>query len=258
MQYAVCCVPVSPIKKEPFHNAEMISQQLFGEQCTVLEMIPGWIKIRCKYDNYEGWSQSGHLVEIDEDQFANTNKKLASGWINEVSYNGEKMFVPFGSSLATFKKDDAVWNSNLINYKGKKYNPPGGKINKKNIKWISGKYLNTSYLWGGKSVFGIDCSGFTQSVYKFLNIYLPRDSWQQAELGDTVDHLHGTNCGDLCFFENEEGRITHVGLLINNHEIIHSSGKVRIDKIDNVGIINSDTGQQRTHKIKLIKRYFSG
>jgi hypothetical protein len=153
--------------------------------------------------------------------------------------------------------NDAVWNSNLINYKGKKYNPPGGKINKKNIKWISGKYLNTSYLWGGKSVFGIDCSGFTQSVYKFLNIYLPRDSWQQAELGDTVDHLHGTNCGDLCFFENEEGRITHVGLLLNNHTIIHSSGKVRIDKIDNVGIINSDTGQQRTHKIKLIKRYFS-
>ena len=255
MQYAICCVPVSPLKKEPFHNVEMISQQLFGERCTVLEMIPGWIKTRCKYDNYEGWSQAGHLVEINEDQFAILYKKLASGRINEVIYNGEKMFVPFGSSLATFKKDNAVWNNIFINYRGKKYNPPREKINKKNIKWISGKYLNTSYLWGGKSIFGIDCSGFTQSVYKFLNIYLPRDSWQQAELGDTVDLLHNANCGDLCFFDNEEGKITHVGVLLNNHEIIHSSGKVRIDKIDNEGIINSDTGV-RTHKIKMIKRYF--
>ncbi len=116
MQYAVCFVPVSPLRKEPAHNVEMVSQQLFGEQCKVLEMIPGWIKIRCKYDNYEGWCQSAHLIEIDEDQFANANKKLAYGWINEVIWQGEKMFVPFGSSLATFKKDNALWNSNLINY----------------------------------------------------------------------------------------------------------------------------------------------
>jgi cell wall-associated NlpC family hydrolase len=92
-------------------------------------------------------------------------------------------------------------------------------------------------------------------VYKFLNIYLPRDSWQQAELGETIEFLTKANCGDLCFFDSEEGRITHVGILLDNNTIIHSSGKVRIDKIDSAGITNSDTGQQ-THKLKLIKRYF--
>jgi hypothetical protein len=255
MQYAVCFVPVSPLRKEPAHNVEMVSQQLFGEQCTVLEMIPGWIKIRCKYDNYEGWCQSAHLIETDEDQFENSNKNLAFGRINKVICDKEKMFVPFGSSLAAFKKNNAVWNNKHIYYKGKKYDSSREKINKGNIRLIALKYLNTAYLWGGKSIIGIDCSGFTQSVYKFLNIYLPRDSWQQAELGNTVDLLHRARCGDLCFFDNEKGRITHVGLLLNSHEIIHSSGKVRIDKIDKDGIRNSDTGEL-THKIKVIKRCF--
>jgi len=255
MQYAACSVPVSAIRKAPIHNVEMISQQLFGECCIVLESLPGWTKIRCKYDNYEGWCQASHLEEIDEDQFSLTNKKLTAAFANEVSYNGKKMFVPLGSSLATFQKNKTRWQDNVITYNGDTYNPVKGKINKRNIKWISAKFLNTAYLWGGKSVFGIDCSGFTQAVYKFLNIYLPRDSWQQAESVDTIDFLYNTYCGDLCFFDNEEGRITHVGMLINEHEIIHSSGKVRIDEIDDNGIINTDT-KLRTHKLKIIKRYF--
>lgn len=255
MKYAVCSVPVSALRKEPQHNVEMISQQLFGECSTILESLPGWAKIRCRYDNYEGWCQASHLQEIDEDQFSSTNKKLAAEWINEICYNKEKMLIPFGSSLSTFKKNKASWQNNVVQYDGDTYNPVKGKVNRKNIKWVTGKYLNTAYLWGGKSVYGIDCSGFTQSVYKFLNIYLPRDSWQQAESGETINSLSDTKCGDLCFFDNEEGRITHVGILINDHKIIHSSGKVRVDEIDEGGIINSDT-KMRTHKLKVIKRYF--
>jgi gamma-D-glutamyl-L-lysine dipeptidyl-peptidase len=255
MQYAVCSVPVSALRKEPHHNVEMISQQLFGECCIILESIPGWIKIKCKYDNYEGWCQASHLKEIDEDLFSSINKKLTAGWVNEIFYNGKKMFIPFGSSMATFKKNKTRWQDNVIISNADTYNPVKEKINKKNIKWISAQFLNTTYLWGGKSVFGIDCSGFTQSVYKFLNIYFPRDSWQQAESGNTIDFLADANCGDLCFFDNEEGRITHVGILLSKHKIIHSSGKVRIDEIDTKGIINSDT-KLRTHNLKIIKRYF--
>jgi cell wall-associated NlpC family hydrolase len=110
-------------------------------------------------------------------------------------------------------------------------------------------------LWGGRSVFGIDCSGLTQAVYKFLNIQLLRDANQQATQGELVNFLQEARCGDLAFFDNEEGQIIHVGILLNNQEILHTSGKVRIDKIDNAGIINAETGE-RTQNLRIIKRYF--
>jgi cell wall-associated NlpC family hydrolase len=251
----VCCVPVSALRKEPKHTAEMVSQQLFGECCIVLESIPGWIKIRCTYDVYEGWCQSSHVVYINENQCLYKKEKLTEDYLTSVNYNGQKMFVPFGSSISTFKKRKALWQNNKCTFKGGIYIPSEEEISKDNIRWITAKYLNTPYLWGGKSVFGIDCSGFTQAVYKFLNIKLPRDSWQQAEAGDTIDTLQHSQCGDLCFFSNEEGKIVHVGILLDRHKIIHSSGKVRTDKIDEKGIINSDTFE-RTHSLKIIKRYF--
>jgi cell wall-associated NlpC family hydrolase len=135
------------------------------------------------------------------------------------------------------------------------WNPEEVKITPKVIKQIAYKFLNTAYLWGGKSVFGIDCSGYAQMVYKFLNTYIPRDAWQQAEEGTTVNFLQEAHFGDLAFFDNEEGRIVHVGILLNEHEIIHSAGKVRIDKIDNQGLLNLET-KERTHKLRIIKRYF--
>src|SRR5436305_10520454 len=101
MQYAVCCGPLSAIRKEPSHTAEIVSQQLFGECCTILETISSWIKIRCKYDAYEGWCQQNHLVEINEEQFFFKNEKLLKRYINKINYNGQKMLVPFGSSVAT-------------------------------------------------------------------------------------------------------------------------------------------------------------
>src|SRR5258705_12960601 len=123
MQFAVCSVPVSPLRKEPHHNVEMISQQLFGECCTILESIPGWIRIKCKYDDYEGWCQASHLEEIDEDMFSSTNKKLTAGWINEICYNDKKMLAPFGSSLATFRKNKTKWQDNVISHDADTYNP---------------------------------------------------------------------------------------------------------------------------------------
>lgn len=256
MQYGVCCVPVSPMRAVASHKAEMVSQQLFGEKSTVLEITNDkWARILLKYDRYEGWVQQSHLAEIDEEHFLKVDKDLTEDWVNEVDYNGHIMLVPMGSSLSAFKNGKAFWRKNSVHFKGKVWNPEDVKITPKIIKQVSYKFLNTSYLWGGKSVFGVDCSGYAQMVYKFLNRHLPRDAWQQAQEGEVVNFLQEGKCGDLAFFDNEEEKITHVGILLNDHEIIHSSGKVRIDKIDTQGILNLET-KERTHKLRIIKRYF--
>lgn len=256
MQYTVCCVPVSPLRGELSHKSEMITQQLFGEKSLVIETAAdNWVKIALKYDGYVGWCQRSHITEIDEDHYKNADKELTAEWINEIDYNGHHMFVPLGCLLSSFKNGKAFWRKNLIHFKGEVWDSTEIKITNKVIKQVAYKFLNTSYLWGGKSVFGIDCSGFTQMTYKFLNVHLPRDAWQQAEEGTLINFLQEAHCGDLAFFDNEAGNITHVGILLNEYEIIHSSGKVRIDKIDTQGILNQET-KQRTHKLRIIKRYF--
>jgi len=249
-------VPVSPLRANPSHKAEMVSQQLFGEKSYLIEKgEDNWTKIKLKYDTYEGWVQQSHLVSIDEEQYTKTDKELTADWVNEIDYNGHLMNVPMGCSLSAFQNGVAFWRKNSVHFKGKIWNPEEVKITPKLIKQIAFKFLNTSYLWGGKSVFGIDCSGFSQMVYKFLNKQLPRDAWQQAEGGEIVNFLQEAHCGDLAFFDNDEGRIIHVGLLLNENEIIHAAGKVRLDKIDSNGILNMET-KQRTHQLRIIKRYF--
>jgi len=255
MSYAVCCVPVAPVRTEPDHKAEMVSQLLFGECCiiTVTEKS-GWVKIVNKLDAYTGWCLLSHFQEIDDTQYYIEENNFTAGWVNEITYNGHRMWVPFGSSLTAMKNGNVFWRKNTVDYKGEVWNPLTAKKDAKAIKQLAFKFLNTTYLWGGKSVFGIDCSGYTQSVYKLLNIHLLRDAQQQATQGELVGFLQQAHCGDLAFFDDDEGRIIHVGILLNANEIIHAAGKVRVDKIDSQGIVNADTGL-RTQRLRLIKRY---
>ena len=256
MQYVVCCVPVSAVRAEPSHKTEIVSQQLFGEKSIILETaVDGWAKIAMKYDGYEGWVQQSHLTPLDESEYVKVDKALAGEWANEITFNGHPMMVPLGSSLGAFKNGIALWRRNTIHYKDKPWNPEEVEITPKLIKQIAYKYLNTAYLWGGKSVFGIDCSGYAQMVYKFLNIQIPRDSGQQAGQGDVVNFLQEARCGDLAFFDDDEGKIIHVGILLNDHEIIHASGKVRIDRIDSEGIFNIEN-KTHTHRLRIIRRFY--
>ncbi len=255
MSYAVCCVPVAPIRVEPDHRLEMVSQFLFGECCiiTIVEKN-GWVKIVNKADAYTGWCRQSHFQEIDDTQYYTEENNFTADWVNEVDYNGYMMWVPFGSSLTAVKNGHAQWRKNTVHYAGNVWDTATARPDAKTIKQIAFKFLNSAYLWGGKSVFGIDCSGFTQSVYKFVNMPLLRDAQQQATQGELVSFLQQAHCGDLAFFDDDEGRIIHVGILLNDHEIIHASDKVRIDRIDTEGIINSETGL-RTQKLRIIKRY---
>lgn len=252
----VCCVPVGPMRAEASHRSEMVTQQLFGEKSALMDTgDDGWALIQLKYDGYRGWVQRSHITEIDEKQYLLSEKDLTADWVSGIDYNGHIMMVPMGSSLSAFKNGKAFWRKNAVHFKGKAWNPEEVVINAKIIRQQAFKFLNTAYMWGGRSVFGIDCSGFSQMIYKLLNVPLPRDAWQQAEKGEVVNFLQEVQCGDLAFFDNAEGRITHVGILLNENEIIHSSGKVRIDKIDTEGILNMET-KMRTHKLRIIKRYF--
>lgn len=203
MKYVTSSVAVAPIRKEPGHRSEMTSQLLQNEIAEVLETEKQFTRLRCLYDDYEGWCANNQLVEAIHPE-------------------------PFEYELFSF--------------------------NAENLNQVARRYLDVPYLWGGKSLFGIDCSGFCQQVFRQFGIKLPRDAYQQVEHGEVVGFLQEVVCGDLAFFDNEEGRITHVGMMLNIHEIIHSSGKVRIDKIDHQGIINSETGV-RTHQLRIIKRY---
>ncbi len=242
------------MRAEASHKTEMVSQQLFGECCEIIEQAKdNWTRIRCSYDGYEGWCTTSHLAEIDEPDYEQGGNALTPEWVNELEYNGHPMMAPLGSSLTAMKNGHAVWRKNKLHYKGKVWDPSAAKRDARTIRQLAYKFLNTPYLWGGKSVFGVDCSGFTQTVLRFFDVPLLRDAYQQAVQGESVGFLQEARTGDLAFFDNEEGRITHVGILLNDHEIIHASGKVRVDKIDNMGIVHAES-YQRTHQLRIIKR----
>lgn len=250
--HAVCEVPVCPIRATPAHRSEMVSQLIFGEGCKIIEDNgEGWCKIECDYDGYEGWCQRSQLSGSEEENvFHQFPPVLTRQWSTKIIFNGADMIIPFGSVMAADLEDRTAYQNNAY-----EWDPLGAKLTETQIRQIAFTFVNTSYLWGGKSVFGVDCSGFVQTVFRFFNIPILRDASQQATEGEGVGFLQEARCGDLAFFDNNEGRITHVGLLLNDHEIIHASVKVRVDNIDNHGIVNRETGE-RTHKLRLIKRYF--
>lgn len=255
MPYVITVVPVMPLRAEPAHKSEMISQALWGECAEVLSTGPnGWVKIRCQFDQYEGWVTVNHLETIDEELYTAPYTQFTTQWINQVKLGKQIYMVPFGC----FLKAGTVWGNQEVQVEDTTHIITAGLPEKERGEALIARaslFMNTAYLWGGKTVFGADCSGFTQTVYKTLGVNLLRDAYQQATQGETVDFLQGAELGDLAFFDNAEGRITHVGILLNDHEILHASGKVRIDPIDNQGITNADTGI-RTHQLRIIRRMF--
>ena len=250
MPFVVCIVAVCPLRSEASHRAEMVSQLLFGEAAEVLEAAKDFTKIKCRYDDYIGYAQTSQLVDIYEETAATKPLAYTFKRNTTVLINGTQLYVP----VATPVYNDVVFGNYKIEYTEEEtllFEPSFYKDEV--VKIAALLYENVPYLWGGKSSFGIDCSGFVQQVFKLFGKHLLRDTYQQATQGEVVHFLQETQCGDLAFFDNEEGRIIHVGILLSADEVIHASGMVRIDTIDSYGIMNRNTGQ-RTHKLRVIKR----
>lgn len=256
MSFVVCCVPVSPLRAESSHKSEMISQLLLGEAGELLEETENFVKLRCLHDGYEGWCQRSQVAITVALPGHADNGLYVGDWTDKVLINGVAAWVPMGAPILAPAQEVIQAGPYKLQYvTGSAWSAADAVPTGAAVKARAERFLNTPYLWGGRSVFGIDCSGFCQVVFRFFNIPLLRDAYLQATQGESVGFLQEVQCGDLAFFDNAEGRIVHVGILLNESEIIHASGKVRIDKIDHAGIVNTDTGQ-RTHQLRIIKRYW--
>ena len=234
--YAICCQSVVPMRAEASHRSEMVSQLLFNETCSVIVEHGEWSKIVVTHDGYEGWVVTTQIKAVGKETFDELNAKKQY-YVNEAIVNHDGLYLTLGTPLFEPVHAKAVQDS----------------FNADVMIENAHKLLGTPYLWGGRTVMGIDCSGFVQICARMAGISLPRDASQQVNCGETVYFLQEVQPGDLAFFSNDNGSIVHVGMLLSNEQIIHASGKVRIDSIDNEGIFNADL-RKHTHRLTAIKR----
>ena len=247
MQYGICPLSIVPLRAEPKNISEQTSQLLYGEFFTILELQKSWSKIQNDGDGYEGWINNKHFLFIEKSIFQKlqaTKKKYAGDLVDFIWKDNDILFpVPIGSLVSS---------AQILGHRfeGKELNETNPKS-----KLVSTAlhYLNSPYLWGGKSPFGIDCSGFVQCVYQLHGIQLPRDAYLQAAQGKALGFIDESEPGDLAFFDNNEGKITHVGIIMPDYHIIHAFGQVRIDRLDQTGIFDS-LQNTHTHKLRVIKK----
>lgn len=255
--YHVCRIAVAPLRKEPSDKSEIVSQLLFGDRVLVLEKAEKWCLVKTNHDNYEGWMDHKQLQPLTALQYNDEQSYTYQTAVNFdnrlVDDNGDLYYLSPGSTLPFYQDGFCYLGDYRFAVKTEPFIANATEFAAK-VEATAKFFLNSPYLWGGRTFFGIDCSGFVQTVYKLLGLSLRRDASQQVEEGELVDFLASAKLGDLAFFDNEEGKITHVGMMLSNDKIIHSAGKVRIDPIDNQGIYNKEL-EKYTHKLRVIKRF---
>jgi hypothetical protein len=255
MAYGICNLSIVTVRIEPAHRSEQISQLLFGEIFQVLETQQEWIKIRMSFDDYEGWIQASQQQEIGLTDYIELQKSkpFLTYDLVQLLLNHQSIYsVVLGSTLPWFRSGSCRIGQASFTFDGNA-KQPDLQNGSKGLVENAFMYINAPYLWGGRTPFGIDCSGLTQMIYKLSGIPLKRDAWMQAEQGHAVHLLDESQPGDLAFFDNDEGKIIHVGILTAKNRIIHASGKVRVDNVDHQGIFNTET-RKYTHNLRLIKR----
>jgi cell wall-associated NlpC family hydrolase len=250
--FGICNLSIIPLRSEASDRSEIVSQVLFGEHFEIIAVDKQWTKIKLQFDDYEGWIDSKQYQSISEENYIRLSKEaviLNSDLVEYITAPDNTLIpITIGASLSFLNHSDI--NSKNYDFEGLKVS---GKKAKSNLIATAYLYLNSPYLWGGKTPFGIDCSGFTQMVYKLNGYKLLRDASQQSTQGEVLSFIEESEPGDLAFFDNEEGKIIHVGIMLESNYIIHASGKVRIDRLDHLGIYNAELNRH-THRLRVIKK----
>ena len=246
MKYGICPISVAPLRLEAKDTSEMVSQVLYGEYFKIIDERKKWVKIRLAHDSYEGWIDIKQIVQIEAEIYHEIDRsehKFAKDLISHITHHNESLStITIGAQIST-----ANYLADTFQLESTSGNSKSDLINNALL------LLNAPYLWGGRTPLGIDCSGFTQLVYRLCGYKLNRDASQQAKQGEVLSFIEEAEEGDLAFFDNNEGHITHVGLIMRDNYIIHAHGKVRIDRLDQSGIFNVER-HLHTHKLRVIKK----
>ena len=260
--FAINHCTVTPVRQEPSEGSEQLTQLLFGEVCEVLDRLPRWTKIRSTLDGQEGWVDFKMLTHVGDEAIRREAKgegviSVPMAIATDME-TGEDLMLTLGTRLPNYAHG-------TFEVLGKQYliNPAGVRGERREARGeeicaIAQTLLNAPYLWGGKNAMGMDCSGFTQVVYAAMGVNLLRNAREQMTQGELVPSLTEAQPGDLAFFDHADRdpkatNISHVGLLLDNKKIIHCSGCVHIDTIDEQGIHLPDG--ELTHHLVQIRRY---
>ncbi len=255
---AITLHSVVPVRKEPSERAEMVTQLLFAETFEVLQNEGTWVQVKNDADGYEGWVSEKMISRINDEVWAelqSMEKALVAVPVTlAVSQeNSTSIFLTGGTKLPNYTSNGTFQLLGITFRVDPQTIVAKAAFTQERFMQLASYYMNIPYLWGGKNAFGIDCSGFVQVLMSLFGVDLPRDASQQINYGENVDFLTEAKAGDLAFFENEQGNIIHVGIMIDSERVMHASGRVKISAIDTEGIL-SDEKDGYTHKLRIVKR----
>ena len=248
------------MRREPFHRSEMSSQLVFGETYKVLDERHDWLLVRSDWDGYEGWISRNAYEGVSPEDYREIHEEepvFCKDPLLIVTPQGkeESVWLSFGSRLPFLGQDKKNFRMNKVRYilpRSCLLSTGTGTDIRNSLTGCDRSLLSIPYLWGGKTFFGTDCSGFVQTLFRIHGIYLPRDAREQSLTGTSVNLLNESRPGDLAFFDNDESEIAHVGIITQPGHIIHASTMVREDLLDHQGIYH-DSLMRYTHRLRLIK-----